>query len=1349
MAPRRRCPTCGSRQWHKEPSSGLIACSEGHVLQDVGADKGSQNYRNEATEAEDLGPHALRKRALKSGRKKKEGGSRADPRLYHGARGRYLYFECLQLLLRKQVAALTGLWRLPKEFEIMCRDLWALQLELLPHPLTAEPYTYAEAIRDEDVKEDSESEEETSESDEEDAEDEEMAALLRANSDLDESSGEEGEKKERPTGKGKGTKGRRVYESPASTISVLLVACWMMRIPVLCRDFTRLIEWYELPYLDPIARQLLPEVMVAHLTKHNVQALSPYHAPSTQVLHGLAGRLSRMMYGRYGVFTPEANGAPLLWRVVSQGLGGTPVLYRLTKRLGRAVGLPLTVHDTLAPGVERLKQYEGERQMHENGAPEVGLIAAGIIVLKMVYGLDGRTRTPRDAEDVACGLPRLDAYLERLARMEKAERGGVFDARSEVCMGDVSEGELDAYLEFSARALGAAEDRVLDRYFPVGEKEVRRGETRVGGERLEGAEVQGAGLRTGAGYRVYRARDVDGEMAAEYGAVVRRGAAWTGVGVEALGVVVEALERRVQRFDTFGRRPFRCKRVSLDSPMRRFAKVFVPKRDKHVSPPLPASSASDSSGDASLHLRTPDDDLYPRKSWKSWLKSKPHRPHRPPTNDIPLDDDRSEPSIDHLDVRALVANSLLDPPLPHSPFVDARPLFPRSIHPPSALRPSPSLAASLLKTRLFARLDRNPRPLHKHPHLAGLHPDEPCPPPSSSMSLKSTGLTRWISRPCFEDRFTVFLPHSDGSVASQPVSGTALAVAALEYSVALEAMVHFDVFEHSPPPPVDISPPSVSDLDLAAPPSQARASSAYMAVPSPLRNEHNPPEPPPALVSQSALPAPPADPLVKRGVRFAEDDKDDVIPLGYVLRMKQKREEKARFLRAEQERRAIQDDRARLDAERQKHEADRAQMEIDRLAWEKERRAMDEQRRKRKYAEEVAAARLRRESARTGGVPSLKAAENTAHAFLATPTGAHFPTSASSSTSERNKPPHSRRHSRPTLDDGVSLITLPRREASDPNLPTITRTGPHPNFLPGSHSPGSSQDTPPSGEGSSPLPGTRSPSVYSSSSDDVRAAVAAAAIRTKRNSFAASVAHNNSTGSLVGDRATSYPMWGGSSHSLNSLVPVMPMMPVPMQMMPMPPFVMMDMPLLPPTPPFMMHQYPRSQGSPVSSGSGTGSSKGRRSGSQNSSRERVNLESSREQTGSGNSSGSVPRSASFPRPEYRHSSSSPASQHRQETSGGDPRRSSLPVSAPKEQGDSSSRPRQHSHHDLRPSAPRHSHSQPASLSRGSASLYPPSPWTGIPTQSGGLPNANAPPRQHSHANMRSGAGAGAKRMAKS
>jgi len=33
MAPRRKCNVCGSQQWRKEPATGLVVCSEGHVLQ--------------------------------------------------------------------------------------------------------------------------------------------------------------------------------------------------------------------------------------------------------------------------------------------------------------------------------------------------------------------------------------------------------------------------------------------------------------------------------------------------------------------------------------------------------------------------------------------------------------------------------------------------------------------------------------------------------------------------------------------------------------------------------------------------------------------------------------------------------------------------------------------------------------------------------------------------------------------------------------------------------------------------------------------------------------------------------------------------------------------------------------------------------------------------------------------------------------------------------------------------------------------------------------------------------------------------------------------------------------------
>ena len=42
--------------------------------------------------------------------------------VYHGDRARFHYYQCLQLLFRKQVAALTTLWKLPPEFEV-CRPL--------------------------------------------------------------------------------------------------------------------------------------------------------------------------------------------------------------------------------------------------------------------------------------------------------------------------------------------------------------------------------------------------------------------------------------------------------------------------------------------------------------------------------------------------------------------------------------------------------------------------------------------------------------------------------------------------------------------------------------------------------------------------------------------------------------------------------------------------------------------------------------------------------------------------------------------------------------------------------------------------------------------------------------------------------------------------------------------------------------------------------------------------------------------------------------------------------------------------------------------------------------------------
>ncbi|RDB22841.1 hypothetical protein Hypma_010088 [Hypsizygus marmoreus] len=877
--------------------------------------------------------------------------------------------------------------------------------------------------------------------------------------------------------------------------------------------------------------------------------------------------------------------------------------------------------------------------------------------------------------------------------------------------------------------------------------------------------------------------------------------------------------------------------------MRRFASVFVSKRDKNsaehnTSPPSdPAhSSASSSSGSASLYLQTPEDDHHhipivhsqsTKKTWKSWLKTATRSkqcpkqwppalpdwaPHIDELHSDQSDDDEpvsvacSTPSVSAAvaavppitSFRTLVSNSLVPPAPPPSPFAhrsDALIIFPRSCNRLRVLTRPHTLASTLLKTRLRARLDDSTRSPISAEELSiaslasrRISPVVPLSPPphpynasapsrTTLISLTSQGLRRWIARPCFEDRYAVFTPAEDGTVVCQRVVGTALAVAALEYSEVLDAMVDFDLDDPVPSPsPLVIDIPSPApDSSSAQPSSPAHSrNSPYIAVPSPLRNGHNPPSASPVVISQSApsaVPAPVPEPLVKRGVRFAEDDKDDVIPLGYVLRMKKKREEKARFLRAEHQRRIMEEERLKIEEERRKRDAERAEWEAERRAWEKEKKAMEEEKRQRKYQEEVIASRLRRESQRVGGVPSLTASGNNLNGLMGGAPGGPFPTSASSSASERNKPPAARRDSRAVFGDYSPPLPLPRREGSDPNLPTITKTGPNNTTIPttrispqgSSESPGSSR--PPSVKGTPtsqaapPLPTTRSPSVYSShdhgsSSEDVRAAVAAAARRTKRNSVAASMSHNNSSGSLSGDRG-SYPMWTGSNQSLHNMVPPVPMLPM-QTMMPMPPFVMMDMPLLPPTPPFMLQQYARQQHGSPTSGSPSGS-RGRLTNSQNSSRERVSVangggEGSGSSNGRGSSSrsGHPSRSASFPdRPEYRQTSSSPARHGGPSSShGGDPRRSSMPVSP--QQSYQQQRPRQLSHHEQRPQLPPHSNSQSLStMPRGSSSQKhlqpPPSPWTGLPTQNGKLPNANATalPRQGSHSNLRPGTGSSA------
>ncbi|GJE84201.1 hypothetical protein PsYK624_002770 [Phanerochaete sordida] len=583
MAPRQRCAVCGSKQWRKEPSSGLITCSEGHVL---------QSYRNETTEVTELGPHQMRKRAFKSSRKKKEWQSKADPKLYHGERARYHYYQCQQLLLRLQAAALITAWKLPPEFEVVCRDVWALHLSLLPSPPAAEPYFHvqsqyggqaaAEAPQTDKGElskagdkpppkgsgdEDAES---TASSSTEEEEDLDMDELLKENSEAPSSSedddGDESRPRARQDRRRKDKTTFRPYDSPAANIAVLMLACWTLRLPVMYMDFKRLIESYDLPYLDPL--RLLPETMTLHLTKHTARALSPQFPPTPLHVHGLTSRLAKLVYRSHGILTPECNAAPLLWRA-TRALEGTPTLYFLAKKLGKIVSLTLTLHHSLSPALNRARMRDPEHHKYDNAPPEVALIAMVIVVLKMTYGLDGTKRVPQSADDPACALPNLPEYLAALqsaGKSEQAQRAAFFDTAPESLESvlDMDEAEMDKYIAFCQKALLPPEDRraknpVLDEFFPLSEAPLAAHPdpaaaapppAHAPAKPLPATRLReaSADLRPGQAYRIYNSHDVLGALPGDCALLLRRAAQWAGVDEHYVAGVVERYERRVLRW---------------------------------------------------------------------------------------------------------------------------------------------------------------------------------------------------------------------------------------------------------------------------------------------------------------------------------------------------------------------------------------------------------------------------------------------------------------------------------------------------------------------------------------------------------------------------------------------------------------------------------------------------------------------------------------------------------------------------------------------------------------------------------------------------------------------------------
>ncbi|KAF8266863.1 hypothetical protein EI94DRAFT_1771996 [Lactarius quietus] len=595
----------------------------------------------------------------------------------------------------------------------------------------------------------------------------------------------------------------------------------------------------------------------------------------------------------------------------------------------------------------------------------------------------------------------------------------------------------------------------------------------------------------------------------------------------------------------------------------------------------PAHSSSASSA-GSVSLRTPDDDprsSSSRKAWIPWLtpkKSDPQgqSPSHPPSsfwlessavNNQPTESDdetsdessssesespstsppvsstadkpQPDPHLSPVDfVASLTMNNIppafSPPPLLH---ISNAPLFPRSSNSAHRLAFCDSIESTMHRKRLLHRLqsltpaDRRllaavgPRTSSAAQRRTLLQPEEG----------ESLGLRQWIARPYFEERTVLWVPDDAGTVVWTTVKGSGFGVWALDVPETLELLAGYDNFDMDdvqpgspPPPPSNDTAPALTSLPVTGKPVP------YKAVPSPLRYDREPSEPPTPPSSTEAMTPTSTSTLssTRRGVRFAESvDKEDQVPLGYILRHRKRREEKALFIQQEHERRQHEE-------ERQKHEAERQQWEQEKRQWQKEKRTLEEAKRQKQYAEEIAAARVRRET--------------------------HYALPSSQSREQERKPREA--YSRPAYD--------PRKQ---PEYSSQT----HSHRSRNDSSSSSRQGSLPRSESVGPHV-SRPTSTYSISSSEARVA---------RNSRRGSMISESSQRSV----ASPFFAYGWPPVPPISQIPPIPVFPS-MQVIPVMPQFAMDTPLLPPTAPFMRQHHSRSRLRDSPSPSGARSSPGDR-----------------------------------------------------------------------------------------------------------------------------------------------------------
>ncbi|KAJ2386899.1 hypothetical protein GGI05_004240, partial [Coemansia sp. RSA 2603] len=177
--------------------------------------------------------------------------------------------------------------------------------------------------------------------------------------------------------------------------AILYLAFVWMRLPVMHADMLRLMGEERIPYAS--AHQLLPESIVSRLGKGFMAMFVPHFTPTIERFQATVRGFESFYRKHYSLVFAPIDG-PVLVLSFLKRLGIGIALYEPVMRL-----LELTGGNTLS-----VRRKNGKRK------PEVRVLAAIVVMLKLHYGLDEIERQQPAADENGCiNLPPLTEFLSQ------------------------------------------------------------------------------------------------------------------------------------------------------------------------------------------------------------------------------------------------------------------------------------------------------------------------------------------------------------------------------------------------------------------------------------------------------------------------------------------------------------------------------------------------------------------------------------------------------------------------------------------------------------------------------------------------------------------------------------------------------------------------------------------------------------------------------------------------------------------------------------------------------------------------------------------------------------------------